>query len=826
MKTYTITEIARITGGEIVAGNLPAEFTIEQLVTDSRTLLQGEKSLFFALTGPRNNGHLYISELIRKKVPVFVVSQRNPEWEQTPGTTFIFVSDTLEALQKLAGFHRSRFLFPVIGITGSNGKTVIKEWLHDLLSDTFSIVRSPKSYNSQVGVPLSVWHIEAGHNLAIFEAGISQPGEMANLEKIIRPAIGIFTNIGDAHQENFSSFNEKAAEKLLLFSRAEQLVFCADQPQVAPLAYQFCQEKGISPVDWSLQDKKVMIRFTVKAENGNTRLEANWNGQTVTFSIPFADSSSVENACHCFAALVALNAPVRVLLSRFSTLEPLAMRLELKRGVNNCLLLNDYYNSDINSLDIALSVLARQAEKNHLKKIVILSDIRQSGFSRGELYRQVNKLLVDSDVELLIGIGPEIEKAAPLFSLKTEFYNDTRAFITRFKAARLAEAAILIKGARDFRFEEISSVLQKKSHQTVLEINLNALTDNLNQFRALLKSETKIMVMVKAFSYGSGDVEIAKLLQFQRVDYLAVAVADEGVELRNAGISLPIIVMNPEVHSFQLLIDYHLEPNLYSPELAQDFAAAVEHNALRDFPVHLKIDTGMNRLGFKTSEEIEWVSRLLERNPQLHIQSVFSHLAASDDPAFDDFTREQIATFEKLSSQLLSRMGYPVDRHILNSGGIERFSDSQFEMVRLGIGLYGVSCTGLPLQNISILKSVVSQIKTVSPEETVGYSRAGKVGRKTTIAIVPLGYADGLDRRLGNAHGCAFTGGKRVPIIGNICMDMCMIDVTEVPVKAGDEVEFFGNHIPVTEVAATAGTIPYEILTGISQRVKRIYIQE
>lgn len=825
MIACTVAEIARVTGGKLRYSDLYKDYPVIHIVTDSRTILHAENTVFFALVGIRNDGHNFIGELIAKGIRVFVVSRdtglQNPE-----NIALIEVDDTLDALQKLAAFHRSRFDFPVIGITGSNGKTVIKEWLNDLLSDFYSIARSPKSYNSQVGVPLSVWHIRHENNLGIFEAGISRPGEMMSLEKIIRPVIGIFSNIGDAHQENFRSVKQKISEKLLLFERCRKLIYCIDQLKVASMVREFCRGKGIEPVGWSLKNEKAGIRFRDFPENGGTRIEAKGKNFFTSFVIPFTDYSSIENCCHCFTAAIELNINPAFLSEKFRQLVPLSMRLELKKGINNCLLLNDFYNSDINSLEIALSVLNRQAEKNQLEKTVILSDIRQSGLPGHELYSQVNKLLVDAGVRCIIGIGGDISRASSLFSINKQFFPSTQEFISGLKSIGFSQAAILIKGARDFRFEDISSVLQQKAHLTTLEINLNALVDNLNIFKSLLSPGTRIMVMVKAFSYGSGDVEIAKLLQFQRVDYLAVAVTDEGKDLRNSGITVPIIVMNPELHSFQQMLDYNLEPNLYSVQLAEEFARAVDLNALQFFPVHLKIDTGMNRLGLKSEEEIRQIIELFRKNSQLRLQSLFSHLVASDDPAFDDFTVEQVRRFEQVCGQITGALGYPVMRHILNSAGIERFRQYQFEMVRLGIGLYGVSCAHLPLKAISRLKSTISQIKGVGPGETVGYNRSGCIERDSRIAVIPVGYADGLDRRLGNGRGKVFVNGNYAPFTGNICMDMCMADVTGIECKPGDEAEIFGENVTVSEVAAAAGTIPYEILTGISQRVKRVYIQE
>jgi alanine racemase len=823
MIDYSISEIAEVLNATLFKGTNYSNSKITQIVTDSRTFFKGENSLFFALTGPRNNGHSYIPNLIEKGISAFVVSDSSVI---SPKAIFILVENTNVALQKLAAFNRQQFNYPVIGITGSNGKTIVKEWLHNLLSGEFKIVRNPKSYNSQVGVPLSVLLMDSGYDLGTFEAGISQPGEMINLAEIIKPTIGILTNIGDAHQEGFVSLQQKIEEKLLLFVSCKKLIFNADSEIIKNLAEDFCKTHSIKKVDWTLKNNNAAISFSAKKFVDFTEITANVKNKKYNLRIPFTDDSAIENTCHCFAAASVLSSGLKSILPEFENLYPVEMRLEIKQGINNCLLVNDYYNSDLNSLSIALSVLNQQAAKAHLSKMVILSDIQQTGLPKDELYRQVNKLLSDWKMDEIIGIGTEISRFSDLFSMRKSFFDSLADFEKKLNRTNFQSSAILIKGARQFTFEKISQVLQFKAHQTQLEIDLNAIIHNLNVFKKLLRPETKIMVMVKAFSYGSGDVEIASLLQYQNVDYLAVAVTDEGVLLRNAGIQTPIIVMNPEQNSFQQIIDYRLEPNIYSIELLESFMKTVSQIGLNGFPVHLKIDTGMNRLGFKTDDEIKEVIQVILESYPIKVESVFSHLAASDDSSFDTFTIEQITRFEEVAKLISDSFPYKIDRHILNSAGIERFSEKQFEMVRLGIGLYGISNTGLPLQNIGTLRSTVSQVKKVKSTETIGYSRKGKISHESEIAIIPLGYADGLDRKLGNKNGSAFIHGKRVPIIGNICMDMMMIDVTGLNVKSGEKVEIFGANIPITEVAEKAGTIPYEILTGISQRVKRVYLQE
>ncbi len=766
---FSVSEIAKIVQGEILGNRAFSEQKINHIITDSRTFFRSEKALFFALSGPRNNGHQYISALIEKGVNAFVISDKSVA---NNNATFIWVKNTTAALQKLAAFHRQQFNFPLIGITGSNGKTIVKEWLHDVLCNRFKIIRSPKSYNSQIGVPLSVLLMQGNFDLAIFEAGISQPNEMKKLAEILSPEIGILTNIGDAHQENFISIRQKIQEKLQLFRKSKQLIFNVDNKTVSNEVEKFCAENSIEPIPWTLKNNPANIRFSAKTKYGSTTIKAEIGETKYQFIIPFSDDSALENSCHCFATAHLLLEDPGLILKEFEKLGTVEMRLEIKQGINNCLLVNDYYNSDLNSLAIALSVLHQQAAKEHLYKKVILSDIQQTGLPQKELYRRVNKLLTEWKIDEVIGIGPAISAFSDEFVMNKKCYPSITSFQQNFIRKQFGNSAILIKGARQFTFEKISEMLQQKTHQTELEINLNALVHNLNVFRNRLKPETKIMVMVKAFSYGSGDVEIAKLLQYQNVDYLAVAVADEGLQLRNAGIKTPIIVMNPEQSSFQNMIEYQLEPNLYSVELIGNFQKTVAQNGLQDFPVHLKIDTGMNRLGLKSETEIQEAIQLIASNNWIKIKSVFSHLAASDEPQLDDFTKSQFANFESFSALISSSFSHKIDRHILNSAGIERFPEKQFEMVRLGIGLYGVSITGLSLENIGTLKSTVSQVKTVASGETVGYGRKGEMAVESKIAIVPLGYADGLDRKLGNKKGAAFINGKRVPIVGNICMDM------------------------------------------------------
>lgn len=823
--TCPVEDISQITDGKIIFNPNPG-YTIKNIAIDSRLVPGVKNTVFFALEGVRNDGHNYLVQLAKQGIVAMVVSRLPENPALFKNVTLIQVDDTLQALHRLAAFRRKQFKSPVVGITGSNGKTIVKEWLYDLLNNHFSIIRSPKSYNSQVGVPLSAWLINPSHTLGIFEAGISKPGEMEKLEKIISPETGIFTNIGQAHQENFSDKKQKTLEKLILFKHSQMLVFSADQGETTELASHFCDTHQIQKINWSSNGNPAAIQFKAILNQSSTLVAAQVGQTEYSFSIPFTEPSALENACHCFAAAFALGVPLNEIAGKFSHLSSIAMRLEIKQGKNRNILINDYYNSDINALSIALSSLSNQAQKGHLQKVLILSDIKQSGIRPGQLYLMVNEMVEKAGVNRFIGIGPDLFENREIFKLQNNFYPDTESFLHALAGNEFTDSAILLKGAREFNFEKISSALQEKAHQTILETDLNAMIDNLNTYRSLLNPETKIMAMVKAFSYGSGTVEIATLLQFYAIDYLAVAVADEGVELRRAGITTPILVMNPESGSFQNMFDYKLEPNIYSLDLLKDFSRVARYNALIEYPVHIKLDTGMNRLGFKTSGELKPVANFINETRNLRVCSVFSHLAAADDPTFDSFTISQVRLFEKLSLGFNSNFNYPILRHILNSAGIERFSQYQFDMARLGIGLYGISSSGLNLKNISTLKTTISQIKEVAETETVGYNRKGRVPRLSKIAVIPVGYADGLRRSLGNLNGRVFTNGSFAPFIGNICMDMSMVDVTGLDVKPGDMVEIFGAHIPVAELAEKTGTIAYEILTGISQRVKRVYLQE
>jgi len=825
---HTISTIATVINAS-TSGNGNTNTAIKNLLIDSRKLSNAETSLFFAIKGERHDGHAYLVDLYEKGVRHFVVSSLPQNNSVFNNSVFLLVKDTLLALQYLCAFHRKQFKIPVIGITGSNGKTIVKEWLYQLMREDKNIVRSPKSFNSQVGVPLSVWQITEENKLGIFEAGISKTQEMSLLETIIQPTIGLITNIGQAHDESFENQKQKVDEKLKLFVNSEVLIYCKDYLLVHNEISTNKAFKDLQVFSWSRKLRSDLLIGRITKGVADTKIQGIYKNDFIHINIPFTDEASIENAIHCWAMLLYLGYENPVIAERMRFLSPIAMRLELKEGINNCSIINDSYNSDLGSLAIALDFLNQQ--KQHPKKTLILSDILQSGRNEETLYREVAELIHKKGVSRLIGIGDGISNQTKQFDVEKTFYRSTDEFLKEFNNSFFRDETILLKGARAFGFEAISKIIQQKAHETVLEINLNAIVHNLNYFRAKIKSDTKIMAMVKAFSYGSGSFEIANILQFHRVDFLAVAYADEGIELRKAGITMPIMVMNPEEQSYDSMLQYNLEPEIYSFRVLSLFEETLkrsEHDSDHPIPIHIKLDTGMHRLGFDEDEVNELIVRI-KNNKHLTVKSVFSHLAATDESEHDDFTWQQIKRFNEMSEKIKSHFTYPIMKHILNSAGITRFPDAQFDMVRLGIGLYGIGAgtsEQSQLQNVSTLKTSISQIKNIPANETIGYSRKGIATRDIQIATVPIGYADGLSRKLSGGKGKMIVNGQYAPIIGNVCMDMCMIDITDINASENDEVIVFGEAYPITEVAKDVGTIPYEILTNVSRRVKRIYYQE
>jgi Alr-MurF fusion protein len=818
---YNISQIALVIKGKWLQQKEDA--AIEHILLDSRKLLFPATSLFFALNGPRRTGGSFIKELYERGVRNFIADESffKEDIDQYPAANILLVKDVLEALQLLTTHHRKQFTIPVIGITGSNGKTIVKEWLYQLLEDDHDIVRSPKSYNSQIGVPLSVWQMNASNTLGIFEAGISEPGEMEKLEKIIEPTIGVFTNIGEAHSEGFKNLQQKADEKLKLFTNSKLLVYCADYPELNKGVKNL--SKKIELFSWSRKDAATLQVISVERSGAPTLIKAIYQQTEIHITIPLTDEASIENAITCWCVLLYLGIDHKIIEQRMRKLRAVEMRMELKQGINNCSVINDSYSADINSLTIALDFL--QQQQQHPKRTLVLSDILQSGKNNAILYKEIAAILLQKKINRLIGIGPEISVHRGLFENIEEanFFSSTDAFRQAFPGLHFFNETILLKGARVFEFEQISHLLEQQIHQTVLEINLDAVTHNLKQYQQLLNPGVKVMAMVKAFSYGSGSFEIANLLQFHKVDYLAVAYADEGVELRKSGIALPIMVMNAEEATFDVLLQYNLEPELYSFAILKAFREYLKRSAITNYPVHLKLDTGMHRLGF-VQNDIATLCKELKADTTFKIQSVFSHLAASDSAEHDAFTQQQAASFIKSCALLQKEIPYPFIRHIANTSAIHRHKNLQFDMVRLGIGLYGVDAhMQQQLKNVTTLKTTISQIKKVKAGESIGYSRKGTLDHDALIATVRIGYADGYPRLLSNATGKMLVNDELVPVIGNVCMDMTMLDVTDAEAKEGDEVIVFGEALPVSLLAKWAQTIPYEILTGISQRVKRVY---
>ena len=820
---YTIENVTALIGARRFGHSATQ---VEWLLTDSRSLVFPETTLFFALRTKVGDGHRYVADLYRRGVRNFVVGTLPAEHETAfPDANFLQVMSPLKALQRLAERHREEHDIPVIGVTGSNGKTVVKEWLYQLLSPTLHVTRSPKSYNSQVGVPLSVCLLGEHSEIGIFEAGISQPGEMAALRAIIQPTIGVMTNIGPAHQENFESVEEKCHEKLSLFQDAKVLVYCADDAVVDEcVATSLLRGERLA---WSRRNPSAALFVSaVETLERGTRITYRFHGAEAAMTIPFTDEASTVNCIHCLAVLLSLNFSAEEIASRMKRLEPVAMRLEVIQGVRNCTLINDTYNSDAASLDIALDFMARRPEIQNKQKVLILSDMFQTGLPATELYAKVAELLNRRAIDHFIGVGPEISHAHSLFLMKKSFFPSGEALADSGLLDTLHDSLVLIKGSRPFGFEKISAALSLRVHETTLHVNLDALAGNLNYYRSFMKPETKMVCMVKASAYGAGSVEVAKTLQDRGVNYLAVAVADEGAELRRAGITAGIIVMNPEMTAFKTLFDYELEPEVYNFKLLDALIKAAEKEGIQGFPVHIKLDTGMHRLGFDPRLDLPALIDRLHHQTSVIPRSVFSHFVGSDSPDFDDFSARQFALFDEASKTLQAAFSHKILRHICNSAGIERFPKRHLDMVRLGLGLYGIDpIDNRSLQNVTTLRTTILQIRECPKGDSVGYSRRTVLERDSRIAAIPIGYADGLDRHLGNRRGYCLVNGQRADYVGNICMDVCMIDVTDTDCREGDTVEIFGDNLPPAELARLLDTIPYEILTSVSDRVKRIYFQ-
>jgi Alr-MurF fusion protein len=812
---FSIKKISEVLDSKLIESKKNS--IINNISIDSRSLQNNSGTLFFALVGPNNNAHLYIEKEIEKGVRNFVVNFIPENLESK--ANFLVVENTTLALQKFAGFYRNQYNFPVIGITGSNGKTIVKEWLNFLLSPDFNIIKSPKSYNSQVGVPLSIIAINENHNFGIFEAGISTINEMGNLEKIIKPTIGVLTNIGSAHDEGFENIGQKIKEKLKLFNNVDVLIYNKNKTIDA-----FLNPKT-KIFSWSCKDNTADVFIKIKSLLNKTILNIEFKKSKFELKIPFQDDASIENAISSLMVMLYLNYDLVTIESRMQLLYPIEMRLQLKPGINNSTIIDDSYSSDFQSLKIALDFLENQ--KQYKKKTVILSDIFQSGLSNDDLYAKVSQLIISNKINKVICIGEVISTYKNKFS-NCQTYKNTQDFIKDFNNLNFANESILVKGARQFQFEEIVALLEEKTHETVLEINLNAISHNLNFFKSKLKPTTKLMVMVKAFGYGNGGFEIAKLLEHHKVDYLGVAFADEGIALKNAGINLPIMVLNPETSSFSAIILNQLEPEIYSFKGLNSFLKIANNKKLKNYPVHIKIDTGMHRLGFEL-EDIDELISILKANKTIEVKSILSHMATSDDNQHFAFALSQINLFDDISYKIMTELKINPIRHILNTSGISNFSKAQFDMVRLGIGLYGISNDlneQKYLENVSTLKSIISQIRTIEKDESVGYGRRFIAKNQMKIATIPIGYADGVSRLWGNELGFVNINNQKATILGSVCMDMLMVDITQIDCQEGDSVIIFGENPSVTFIAEKLKTIPYEILTSVSHRVKRVFYRE
>ena len=822
--SYTIEHIASWLSTNSVI-KTPAH--IAHLLTDSRRLIYPDTSLFFAITTGQNDGHLYVEELMQRGVFNFVV-KTNFDTSAFPNANFLKVNDVLVALQIIATHHRAQFTYPVIGITGSNGKTIVKEWLNQLLANRYHIIRSPRSYNSQIGVPLSVWEMEKKHQLAIFEAGISQKGEMEVLANMIQPTIGILTSIGTAHQEGFESEAEKRNEKWKLFQNAQVII--------APLSELALDDNDVthhsgcpSVITWCRSGAATLKIQSETIIQGHTHLQANYLGADLQLVVPFTDLISVNNTITCLLTLLHLQVPMSEIQESINQLRHLDMRMQIKKGIQHCYILNDSYSNDVHSLQLALTYATQQA--GALPITLILSDVAQ--FNQDAVqYDQLLQQLAVFPIKKLIAIGPHLAKALQKHKglhnkgVHVISFDTTQQFIHQMDIYSFKEEFILIKGARVFELEKINELLQLQVHKTMAEINLTTLVDNYKKIKTVVGPKVKMMAMVKAFGYGSGSVEVARILQFHHVDYLSVAYADEGVALRQAGIHLPIMVMNVDETTFDTLVKYHMEPEIFSFTQYQQFNEYIKNQAISNFPIHIKLNTGMNRLGFDM-DTIENLCDLLKSNSQLKVQTIFSHLSASGNKSLENFTHQQLNLFNTAAAKIETVLGYTTLKHIANSDAILLDPIFHLDMVRLGIGLYGTSQGPIDLAPVVQLTTTISQIRHLKKGDTVGYNRAGVLLRDSIIATVRLGYADGYSRHLGLGKGAMWLNGLLAPIVGDICMDMTMIDITDIPsVSEGDSVQVFGKNLAITQVAKWAGTIPYEILTSIGQRVKRIYISD
>lgn len=819
MREYSIQEIATIVKGQLI--NDKSSSNISYVGLDSRRILHPYSTVFIAMSGNHKDGHEYVKDAYQKGIRHFIVQQDLSKL--FTDASFVLVDNTIQALQDFSQFHRSQFDILILGITGSNGKTIVKEWLYQLLHTEYDVCRSPKSYNSQIGVPLSVLQLEEHHNFGIFEAGISTVGEMQNLQNIIQPSIGIFTNIGPAHNAGFEDIEQKVCEKMILFEHCDQLIYCSDYEVIHQNV-----PSGVEKITWGWSSDAHYRIISQNIIQNHTHVEMQSKKGGITFNIPFTDKAYIEDCIHCVVLMLELGFEIAQISKKISLLRLLPMRLELKYGLNDCVIIDDSYSADLLSLETALEFFRQQDSRK--KKTLIISAFDQSGMNDQQLITELIRLIKINQFQKVIAVGNLfMQYANRLNLLKVElhcFYS-TEDLLSQLEGIGFDREIILIKGARQYQFERVSYQLLGQSHRTVLEIDLNALSDNFDVFRSLLSKKTGIIPMVKAFSYGSGSTEIATMLESKGVEYLAVAYVDEGIKLREGGIKARIMVMNPSIQEFHKMVEYHLEPEIYNTSILRALIYYLETSGYTShYPIHLKLETGMNRLGFQKEMLDELILILMDQDV-VKVATVFSHLAASDEPSMDSFSLEQLHRFDEMSINVIESLDYPIKRHILNSSGIVRFKDFQMDYVRLGIGLYGVDSSNTiqdKLTNIGTLKTTISQIKYVPIGETVGYGRKGKKDYPIKVAVIAIGYADGYDRRFSNGVGEVFINGQKAKIIGNVCMDMCMADITHIDdVQEGEEVEIYGKNISIIECAEKIGTIPYELLTKISRRVRRVY---
>ena len=821
---YTTSQIAAMLGAKTSsAANLP----VSHLLIDSRSLIDPAETMFFAITTATNDGHRYIAELYENGVRAFVVNRVPEEMHLKSDAVFIQVPDVTRALQTIAAAHRSAFHGSVIGITGSRGKTTVKEWLYQLLADDFSIVRSPRSFNSQIGVPLSVWEITEGTELAIIEAGVSRQGEMKTLRPIIRPEIGVITNINSEHAEGFRSLQQKAEEKAALMSECRSLVYCLDEQPIRDAIAKTCHPR--QTMAWSRLDPLAPLYiYVINHKESSTELTYIYGEESSSLTLPFTAWSDLQNALHCLGVMLCLGIDRERIARSMATLTPIRTRLNVIEGVNDCLLIYDSYTSDLHSLAPAIDFMSRR-HTGHRTTTLILSDVMHETMAPQKLYQAVAKLLRQRKINRLIGIGEEFMKWSKYFDADSTFYPDTATFLAEVSPSDFGSELILIKGAPRFHFDMIADMLEARQHETMLEVNLDSMVHNFNVFRSMVRPTTGIVCMVKASGYGAGSYEVAKTLQSQGAAYLAVAVMDEGVDLRRAGITMPIMVLNPKVVNYRTLFAYNLEPEVFSLDVLHELIREGEKYGITDYPVHIKVDTGMHRLGF-TEKDIPQLIEVLRHQKVVRPESIFSHLAAADCPEMDSYTLEQFRLFDTYCDQIQSAFNHRILRHILNSTGISRFPEHQHDLVRLGICLYGIPTmddgSQSDLIQVSTLTTSIISIKEWPAGTTIGYSRRGVCRRDSRIATIPIGYADGINRHLGNGGMNVYVNGTLCPTIGNICMDACMIDITDADCQVGDRVEIFGPNIPVETIARTLDTIPYEVLTSVSTRVKRIYFRE